>query len=90
MDMPERWGQWRHYLSQRLKNLDRFTSSSSGFLSATDVAARGLNIPDIEQVVHYQALEWEDSQGHRSGSVTPTSGGARGAEYAQKALPDPG
>ena len=23
------------------------------------MAARGLNIPDIEQVVHYQALEWE-------------------------------
>ena len=33
--------------------LDRFTSSSSGFLMATDVAACGLDIPDKEQVVHY-------------------------------------
>ena len=41
--------------------LDRFSSSSSGFLIATDVAARGLDIP--EQVVHYQVQEWEDSQG---------------------------
>ena len=39
------------------------------------MAARGLNIPDIEKVVHYQALEWEDSQGHRSGSVTPVGPG---------------
>ena len=39
---------------QRLKNLERFTESETGLLIATDVAARGLDIPNIEHVVHYQ------------------------------------
>jgi ATP-dependent RNA helicase DDX24/MAK5 len=39
---------------QRLKNLDRFTKNNEGFLIATDVAARGLDIPNVEHVVHYQ------------------------------------
>jgi len=52
---------------QRLKNLDRFTSSSTGFLIATDVAARGLDIPNIEHVVHYQVPRTSESYVHRSG-----------------------
>ena len=32
----------------------RFKSSSSGLLLATDVAARGLDIPAVEHVIHYQ------------------------------------
>ena len=39
---------------QRLKNLERFTSNEEGFMVATDVAARGLDIPNVEHVVHYQ------------------------------------
>jgi superfamily II DNA/RNA helicase len=38
----------------RLKNLERFSGNDRGFLIATDVAARGLDIPDVEHVVHYQ------------------------------------
>ena len=38
---------------QRLKNLDRFTSSSTDFHIATDVAARGLDMPRTsESYVH--------------------------------------
>lgn len=39
---------------QRLKNLERFAANENGFLIATDVAARGLDIPDVQHVVHYQ------------------------------------
>lgn len=39
---------------QRLKNLDRFREDPCGLLLATDVAARGLDIPDVQHVVHYQ------------------------------------
>lgn len=39
---------------QRLKNLERFTSDGKGLLLATDVAARGLDIPEIEHIIHYQ------------------------------------
>ena len=42
---------------QRLKNLDRFSESNQGLLIATDVAARGLDIPNIEHVIHYQVLK---------------------------------
>ena len=52
---------------QRLKNLDRFSSSRDGLLIATDVAARGLDIPGIEHVIHYQVPRTSESYIHRSG-----------------------
>ena len=52
---------------QRLKNLDRFTASTSGLLIATDVAARGLDIPNIQHVVHYQVPRTSEGYVHRSG-----------------------
>lgn len=39
---------------QRLKNLDRFRDNPRGLLLATDVAARGLDIPGVQHVIHYQ------------------------------------
>ncbi len=35
---------------QRLKHLDKFSESDAGVLVATDVAARGLDIPDVRAV----------------------------------------
>ena len=32
----------------------RFTSSKSGVLVASDVAARGLDLPAVEHIIHYQ------------------------------------
>merc|ERR1712025_556431 len=52
---------------QRLKNLDRFSGSTTGLLIATDVAARGLDIPNIEHVIHYQVPRTSESYVHRSG-----------------------
>lgn len=39
---------------QRLRSLDRFSADSKGLLLATDVAARGLDIPNVQHVIHYQ------------------------------------
>jgi len=39
---------------QRLKNLERFRKHTNGVLVATDVAARGLDIPLMDHVIHYQ------------------------------------
>ena len=47
--------------------MDRFSDSSNGFLIATDVAARGLDIPNVEHVVHYQVPRTSESYIHRSG-----------------------
>ena len=52
---------------QRLKNLERFSKKENGLLIATDVAARGLDIPNIEHVVHYQVPRTSESYVHRSG-----------------------
>ncbi|KAH1256142.1 DEAD-box ATP-dependent RNA helicase 13 [Glycine max] len=38
----------------RLKAMDRFRENENGILVATDVAARGLDIPGVRTVVHYQ------------------------------------
>jgi len=58
---------------QRLKNLERFTSSTDGLLIATDVAARGLDIPDIQHVIHYQVPRTSESYIHRSGRTARAS-----------------
>ncbi|GAA5843932.1 hypothetical protein JCM3766R1_006108 [Sporobolomyces carnicolor] len=52
---------------QRLKALDRFKSSPTAILLATDVAARGLDIASVSHVVHYQLPRSADTYVHRSG-----------------------
>eukprot|EP00047_Mylnosiga_fluctuans_P002042 m.222913 g.222913 ORF g.222913 m.222913 type:complete len:778 (-) comp10849_c0_seq1:784-3117(-) len=52
---------------QRLKNLDRFREWDNAILVATDVAARGLDIPKVQHVVHYQIPRHTDIYIHRSG-----------------------
>ena len=52
---------------QRLKNLDRFRSNPNAILLATDVAARGLDIPEIDHVIHYQIPRSADAYIHRNG-----------------------
>ena len=52
---------------QRLKNLEKFTKSTNGILIATDVAARGLDIPNIQHVIHYQLPKTAETYIHRCG-----------------------
>ncbi|XP_033212431.1 ATP-dependent RNA helicase DDX24 isoform X2 [Belonocnema kinseyi] len=52
---------------QRLKNLERFQANENALLIATDVAARGLDIPNVEHVIHYQVPRTSESYVHRSG-----------------------
>ncbi|GFR48029.1 hypothetical protein Agub_g9861, partial [Astrephomene gubernaculifera] len=52
---------------QRLKALDRFRSNDQAVLVATDVAARGLDIPGVTTVIHYQLPASADTYIHRCG-----------------------
>ncbi|KAJ2712243.1 ATP-dependent RNA helicase [Coemansia spiralis] len=52
---------------QRLKNVDRFCATENAVLVASDVAARGLDIPNVEHVIHYQVPRSGDLYVHRSG-----------------------
>lgn len=52
---------------QRLTNLERFSQNPTGLLIATDVAARGLDIPNVQHVIHYQVPRTSENYIHRSG-----------------------
>uniref|UniRef100_A0A673YF12 ATP-dependent RNA helicase n=1 Tax=Salmo trutta TaxID=8032 RepID=A0A673YF12_SALTR len=52
---------------QRLKNLERFAERESCVLLTTDVAARGLDIPNVQHVIHYQVPRTSETCVHRSG-----------------------
>lgn len=53
----------------RLRSIERFSSASSpsSILVATDVAARGLDIPSVQLVLHYHLPRAADMYVHRSG-----------------------
>ncbi len=51
----------------REKNLIRFRGGAHNVLISTDLAARGLDIPEIKHVVHYQLPPKEDAFIHRNG-----------------------
>ena len=51
----------------RLKNLERFASNQNIVLVASDIAARGLDIENVERVIHYQIPFTTESYVHRSG-----------------------
>ena len=53
--------------SQRERAVGRFRSGQAGVLVATDVAARGLDIPAVDLVVHYRMPERPEPYQHRSG-----------------------
>ncbi|WKT46125.1 Helicase, C-terminal [Fusarium oxysporum f. sp. vasinfectum] len=51
----------------RLRSLERFTAARNSILIATDVAARGLDIKQVDQVLHYHVPRSADTYIHRSG-----------------------
>jgi ATP-dependent RNA helicase RhlB len=53
--------------SQRLQTIDRMKEGKLDFLVATDVAARGLQIDDLEMVVNYDLPDDYESYVHRIG-----------------------
>lgn len=52
---------------QRERVLERFRSGQVTVLVATDVAARGLDIPEVDLVVHYRLPDQFERYQHRSG-----------------------
>jgi len=51
----------------REKNLIKFRGGAHNILIATDLASRGLDIPEIKHVVHYQLPTHEEAFVHRNG-----------------------
>ena len=56
-----------HSQAQRERTLGAFRAGRIRSLIATDVAARGLDIPDVAQVIHYELPANPNSYVHRAG-----------------------
>lgn len=63
----------------REKTLIKLRNGSINLLVTTDLAARGLDIPEIEAVIHYQLPTTEDTMIHRNGRTARMS--AHGTAY---------
>ena len=53
--------------AEREAALYRFSNGSANILISTDLAARGLDIPDVNNIIHYHLPESEDCFIHRVG-----------------------
>lgn len=53
--------------ADRERALMKFRNKSSRVLITTDLAARGIDIPEIDHVIHYQVPDKEDAFIHRNG-----------------------
>lgn len=51
----------------RLKNLEGFQKNENSVLITTQVSARGLDIPNVQHVIHYQVPTTGEDYVHRSG-----------------------
>jgi ATP-dependent RNA helicase DeaD len=71
--------------AEREKVLERVRRGSLRFLVATDVAARGLDVPDLSHVIQYEPPEDPESYVHRSGRT-----GRAGASGTAISLVSPG
>lgn len=52
---------------EREDALYKFSNGSANIFVSTDLGARGLDIPDIDNIIHYHLPEYEDSYIHRVG-----------------------
>lgn len=52
---------------EREAALYRFANGSANILVATDLASRGLDIPDIDNIIHYHIPETQENYTHRVG-----------------------
>lgn len=74
---------------ERERALYKFRNRSCPILISTDLAARGLDIPEIKNVVHYHLPVSEDSFIHRNGRTArwENEGNAYVLVYQEEALP---
>ncbi len=69
--------------SARKRALDQFKSQSPPVLIATDVAARGLDIKDVEHVINYDLPETPETYVHRIGRTGRAGASGRAVSFCK-------
>ena len=67
--------------SQRQRALARFESGHVDTLVATDVAARGIDVPEITHVIQFDAPEDRDTFVHRTGRTARAGATGTGVSF---------
>jgi len=70
--------------SQRLKIINDFTARKFAFLVATDVAARGLHIDDLEMVINYDLPQDCENYVHRIGRTARAGNSGKAISLASE------
>jgi ATP-dependent RNA helicase RhlB len=73
---------------QRLKIIDGFMAGKFGILVATDVAARGLQIDDLEMVINYDLPEDCENYVHRIGRTARAGNSGKAISLASEGTAD--
>jgi ATP-dependent RNA helicase RhlB len=68
--------------SQRLRIIDDFMAGKFAYLVATDVAARGLHIDDLEMVINYDLPEDIENYVHRIGRTARAGNSGQAVSFA--------
>ncbi len=68
--------------SQRLRIIDDFMAGKFSYLVATDVAARGLHIDDLEMVINYDLPEDIENYVHRVGRTARAGNSGQAVSFA--------
>jgi ATP-dependent RNA helicase RhlB len=74
--------------SQRLKVIDDFMAGKFAFLVATDVAARGLHIDDLEMVINYDIPQDCENYVHRIGRTARAGNSGKAISLASEGTAD--
>jgi ATP-dependent RNA helicase RhlB len=74
--------------SQRLKIIHDFMAGKFGFLVATDVAARGLHIDDLEMVINYDIPQDCENYVHRIGRTARAGNSGKAISLASEGTAD--
>ena len=74
--------------SQRLKIIDDFMAGKFAFLVATDVAARGLHIDDLEMVINYDIPQDCENYVHRIGRTARAGNSGKAISLASEGTAD--
>ncbi len=72
--------------SQRNRALDEFKTNQARVLFATDVAARGLDIPNVSHVINYDTPQTYDDYVHRIGRTGRNGKSGTALTFVQKNL----